>query len=258
VMCRNTLSIGYDGTLYDCDFNQMLDLPVHPSAPRTIFDFDLAASPTARSCWGRTASAAPRAPAPAAAARRCEGPSPPPRYTRLPPLPRADASQGQTCVSARPLPASKPRLPRHRLVGAAQRGCPCPSPAPPHRDRRGLPARMDCGLASPAPAAHIGLRSDPGVTLRANTTMRIPSRPKRLPFRRALVPGALLLATACAGARGTARGRRPRRGRRGCGRWSIRCTESAGTRGSRWGWRSWAGRRSGWRRGGRTPRGVWR
>ena len=40
VMCRNTLSVGWDGTLYDCDFNQMLELPVHSSAPRTIFDFD--------------------------------------------------------------------------------------------------------------------------------------------------------------------------------------------------------------------------
>ena len=28
VMCRNTLSVGWDGSLYDCDFNQMLDLPV--------------------------------------------------------------------------------------------------------------------------------------------------------------------------------------------------------------------------------------
>jgi radical SAM/Cys-rich protein len=43
VMCRNTLSVGWDGTLYDCDFNQMLELPVHPQAPRTVFDFDLAA-----------------------------------------------------------------------------------------------------------------------------------------------------------------------------------------------------------------------
>jgi radical SAM/Cys-rich protein len=42
VMCRNTLSVGWNGTLYDCDFNQMLELPVHPRAPRTIFDFDLA------------------------------------------------------------------------------------------------------------------------------------------------------------------------------------------------------------------------
>ena len=31
VMCRNTLSVGWDGALYDCDFNQMLDLPIdHP------------------------------------------------------------------------------------------------------------------------------------------------------------------------------------------------------------------------------------
>jgi radical SAM/Cys-rich protein len=42
VMCRNTLSVGWDGTLYDCDFNGMLDLPVHPHVPRTIFDWDLA------------------------------------------------------------------------------------------------------------------------------------------------------------------------------------------------------------------------
>jgi radical SAM/Cys-rich protein len=28
VMCRNTLSIGWDGFLYDCDFNQMLNLKV--------------------------------------------------------------------------------------------------------------------------------------------------------------------------------------------------------------------------------------
>ena len=26
VMCRSTLSVGWDGYLYDCDFNQMLDL----------------------------------------------------------------------------------------------------------------------------------------------------------------------------------------------------------------------------------------
>lgn len=29
VMCRNTISIGWDGFLYDCDFNQMLALGVH-------------------------------------------------------------------------------------------------------------------------------------------------------------------------------------------------------------------------------------
>jgi radical SAM/Cys-rich protein len=39
-MCRYTLSVGWEGTLYDCDFNQMLDLPVTATAPRTIQDFD--------------------------------------------------------------------------------------------------------------------------------------------------------------------------------------------------------------------------
>ncbi len=28
MMCRNQLSVGWDGTLYDCDFNQALGLPV--------------------------------------------------------------------------------------------------------------------------------------------------------------------------------------------------------------------------------------
>lgn len=28
VMCRTTISVGYDGSLYDCDFNQMLKLPM--------------------------------------------------------------------------------------------------------------------------------------------------------------------------------------------------------------------------------------
>ena len=35
VMCRNLVSIGYDGTIYDCDFNQMLEMGV-----ASIFDFD--------------------------------------------------------------------------------------------------------------------------------------------------------------------------------------------------------------------------
>ena len=28
VMCRNLISIGWDGLIYDCDFNQMLELPI--------------------------------------------------------------------------------------------------------------------------------------------------------------------------------------------------------------------------------------
>jgi radical SAM/Cys-rich protein len=61
VMCRTTLSVGWDGTLYDCDFNQMLELPV--AAPsRHISDFDagvLAARTivTGRHCFGCTAGA---------------------------------------------------------------------------------------------------------------------------------------------------------------------------------------------------------
>jgi radical SAM/Cys-rich protein len=42
VMCRNTLSVGWDGSLYDCDFNQMLDLPLDGTVRRTIFDADIA------------------------------------------------------------------------------------------------------------------------------------------------------------------------------------------------------------------------
>ena len=62
VMCRNTLSVGWEGTLYDCDFNQMLELPVHPRAPRTVFDFDLAALESREivlgpHCFGCTAGA---------------------------------------------------------------------------------------------------------------------------------------------------------------------------------------------------------
>ena len=62
VMCRNTLSVGWDGTLYDCDFNQMLDLPLRGPAPRHIADFDLAALEaraivTGRHCFGCTAGA---------------------------------------------------------------------------------------------------------------------------------------------------------------------------------------------------------
>ncbi len=39
LMCRNTLSVAWDGKLYDCDFNQMLDLPTAAGQPRTIQDF---------------------------------------------------------------------------------------------------------------------------------------------------------------------------------------------------------------------------
>jgi radical SAM/Cys-rich protein len=34
VMCRTLVSIGWDGTIYDCDFNQMLELPVASNGTR--------------------------------------------------------------------------------------------------------------------------------------------------------------------------------------------------------------------------------
>lgn len=40
VMCRNTISVGWDGFLYDCDFNQMLDLKVNPATSQHLADFD--------------------------------------------------------------------------------------------------------------------------------------------------------------------------------------------------------------------------
>lgn len=62
VMCRSQISINYDGRLSDCDFNQMLDLPVESAAPQTIFDWDFDALLHRRivfadHCFGCTAGA---------------------------------------------------------------------------------------------------------------------------------------------------------------------------------------------------------
>lgn len=40
VMCRSTLSVAPDGHLFDCDFNQMLDLSLSGQTPAHIRDFD--------------------------------------------------------------------------------------------------------------------------------------------------------------------------------------------------------------------------
>jgi radical SAM/Cys-rich protein len=62
VMCRTHLSVGWDGALYDCDFNQMLALPVDHGASRTLDDL-LATGRLARRvrtglhCFGCTAGA---------------------------------------------------------------------------------------------------------------------------------------------------------------------------------------------------------
>ena len=60
VMCRYTLSVGWDGTLYDCDFNQMLDTPVRNGVPAHIRDFnqswlDRRRIATGQHCYGCTA-----------------------------------------------------------------------------------------------------------------------------------------------------------------------------------------------------------
>ena len=62
VMCRDTLSVGWDGQLYDCDFNQMLDDTVGFGAPTHIRDFsqDLLENRrivTGLHCYGCTAGA---------------------------------------------------------------------------------------------------------------------------------------------------------------------------------------------------------
>jgi radical SAM/Cys-rich protein len=40
VMCRNTISVGWDGYLYDCDFNQMLELKVAAPSSQHISEWN--------------------------------------------------------------------------------------------------------------------------------------------------------------------------------------------------------------------------
>ncbi len=62
VMCRSLVSIGWDGTIYDCDFNQMLEIPASGRS-RSIWDIqsleDLREDPIAldNHCYGCTAGA---------------------------------------------------------------------------------------------------------------------------------------------------------------------------------------------------------
>ena len=61
LMCRNTLSVRWDGTLYDCDFNQMLEMPVQSSVQH-LEDFDAAQLASreicvSQHCYGCTAGA---------------------------------------------------------------------------------------------------------------------------------------------------------------------------------------------------------
>ncbi len=62
LMCRNLLSVSYDGRLYDCDFNQMLDLALSPGLPGVVQGLDLARLDgrvvrTDEHCFGCTAGA---------------------------------------------------------------------------------------------------------------------------------------------------------------------------------------------------------
>jgi radical SAM/Cys-rich protein len=62
LMCRNLISVDWQGRLYDCDFNQMLELGLENDLPKTIFDFDLEKLKnrqivTADHCFGCTAGA---------------------------------------------------------------------------------------------------------------------------------------------------------------------------------------------------------
>jgi len=62
VMCRYTLSVGWDGRLYDCDFNQMLGINCNHGAPDHLQQFDMAELQSRRivtglHCYGCTAGA---------------------------------------------------------------------------------------------------------------------------------------------------------------------------------------------------------
>ena len=61
LMCRNTISVGWDGKVYDCDFNQQLEMDAAVPFGH-VGDFDLDAWQgrtvrTARHCYGCTAGA---------------------------------------------------------------------------------------------------------------------------------------------------------------------------------------------------------
>jgi len=60
VMCRNTISVSWDGRLFDCDFNQMLDLDAAGAMSIETFDFDRwqkRSVVTRAHCFGCTAGA---------------------------------------------------------------------------------------------------------------------------------------------------------------------------------------------------------
>ena len=62
LMCKTLVSVGWDGELYDCDFNQMLELPIG-GIRRTLWDiksfeeFNSGEIAIANHCFGCTAGA---------------------------------------------------------------------------------------------------------------------------------------------------------------------------------------------------------
>jgi radical SAM/Cys-rich protein len=62
VMCRNTISVGWDGYLYDCDFNQMLEMKVSCGNSVHLSQFDIGSLNNReivvnQHCYGCTAGA---------------------------------------------------------------------------------------------------------------------------------------------------------------------------------------------------------
>jgi radical SAM/Cys-rich protein len=58
LMCRTQISVGYDGAIYDCDFNQMLEMPAAGVAHIGDFESQIFAERTIRTanhCYGCTA-----------------------------------------------------------------------------------------------------------------------------------------------------------------------------------------------------------
>ena len=62
LMCRNTLSVDYLGNVYDCDFNQMLDMPVNTIKGKHLSELNMEALNNrvieiSQHCYGCTAGA---------------------------------------------------------------------------------------------------------------------------------------------------------------------------------------------------------
>jgi radical SAM/Cys-rich protein len=62
LMCRNTINVSWQGEVYDCDFNQMLEMPLHQHDGRRlklweidVTDFTELPIRTAKHCFGCTA-----------------------------------------------------------------------------------------------------------------------------------------------------------------------------------------------------------